>query len=160
MVEIVEIIREIFYKNQKPSDKNYQTCCKYAARSDWIVKCTAFTARWSGGICVSIPIIMFFVTGDLFTPTGNAVPGINSQTTVGWIFLLIIDAVVILFGYFVEASFDGLSFVIFANIPMVATILNNFFMEFDELLHSKKLSSVQRKKILVNIVAMQLKYNK
>lgn len=160
MVKIVEIIREIFYKNQKSGDKNFETCCKYADRSDWIVKFTAFTARWSGGICVSIAIIMFFVTGDLFTPTGNSVPGIDSKTIVGWIFLLVIDAVVILFGYFIEASFDGLSFVIFANIPMVATILNNFFVEFDELLNSKKLSSVQRKRILLNIVAMQLKYNK
>lgn len=128
--------------------------------SDWTAKSTALTVGWCAAICAFIPIAMYLVTGELFTMTGSSVPGIDSKSIHGWLFLVVSDMTMITTGYFMVVSFDGLSFVIFANMPMVALVIQNYLKEFDELVQTVPITLAQRNLLLLNAASMQHEYSK
>lgn len=158
-IQITDFVQEIYCKNQQRSDAHFEICCKYAQLSDLIVKATAIAVGWCGIIANLIPIPKYFMTGELTTATGNAVPGITADTIMGWMALSLIDGLVTVYGFLVVTSFDGLSLVLFANIRMIAAILSDYLKDFDILLEKWEMTPIKRKRILLNIISMELTYS-
>lgn len=161
-IEIIEFIDEIYKKNARTPETtdfwNYGLCKKYSKITEMIVKfCIAFYAL--------IAIVMVLYTGaNLFlgvkdTPLRIHFPGLNDATDTGFAILYGLNILLLVFYYFTICSCDMLIYVIFANVPMIASIIIHQLDELKVALLDPECPSSEIKYRILNIILMHKKYN-
>lgn len=161
-IEIIEFIDEIYKKNARTPETtdfwNYGLCRKYSKITEMIVK-------FSSVFYAIIVIVLVLYTGvNMFlgvrdTPFRIHFPGLNDATDTGFAILYGFNILLLLYSYFTVCPFDMLIYVIFANVPMMASIIIHQLDELKVALLDPKCPSSEIKYRILNMILMHKKYN-
>lgn len=162
MIKIVNFINEVYAKNSfgnSLNNKNFALSHQYAWYTQWIIICTAIIYAFCILTIDLFSFITYFVTGAMITPSKNNYPGVDKSTVHGFTISTLFDCMLASSFYFIITSFDGLCFVIFGNMTMVASVITNYMDGLLDMLMNKKSTMAQRKQSFMNLIWMQLKYH-
>lgn len=162
LLEIADFIEDIYKQNAKPRGQNvhYSNLCeKYADRSIVILK--VVVCGFAGMHCCFVSALFLdnWLKGVMAPIFRIYLPGLDEHTLFGAIFLNIFNYVVILVADLIIPPFDSLIFIIFANIPMVASVITGHLDELRKALphaYYRKTRDINNR--LIQIIFMHKKY--
>lgn len=160
LVEISEFIGEIYKRNAKPRSTYYyysMLCEKYANRSVLIVKIVIY-------VYSIIVYILYFILlnganlyyGKMDLPLHVHLPG--DESAIGFAFTAIYNYAGCICACFIICTYDSLMFLIFANMPMVSSVIIGHLDELKLALLDPDCDDREIKHRLYNIVLMHKKY--
>lgn len=165
LVEISKFIKDIYEKDTKSHSRFYYSilCQTYAKRTEIILKALAI-GYIALHICyISVLFLHTVLNGKMVPMLRIYLPGIDTHSIGGAIFLNVLDYVSITTGYVNICCFDLLIFTIFINMPMLSLVIIGHLDELREPLldkkdkKDKKCKFYEIKKRLIQIVAMHNK---
>lgn len=134
LIEITAFCGGIYKKNSKNSNSEYYNVCeKYSRITELVTKSTLLAYILMTVFYTSSIGIEYLIFNDVTPPIGMFLPGTHDHTSFKFGLLVAANFLVLYFSIFVVVSYDSLLFVVFANMPMVATILT---LELNDLRNS------------------------
>lgn len=160
LIEIGDFIGGIFERNSKPSTKGYYVglCQKYASIGERVLKYIIAVYLAFFISFVALILLESALTGTLVPPLRIYFPGVDAGFSVGFAFVILYNYVVLIVGLLVIGGYNSLLFFIFANIPMVSSVIIGHLDDLKDVLlvPNYKLCNVKRR--LFNIILMHNKY--
>lgn len=159
LIEIADFIGDIYKQNAKSHSRYYTMLMdKYARLSVLIVKNVI-----AAYVILHISFTLFVVGDNIHTGAKTPllriyIPGVDENSMAGYAFLMAYTYLLLLFGYSVVCSFDALTFLIFANMPMVASVIHGHLDELKEALLNTKTKPNEITYRLLNVILMHKKY--
>lgn len=164
LASVIKFIDEIYKKNSQlfkthANLRNYKLCEKYS-KCEYIVKIIYVL----NGLCATntclYSVIIYFVTADRVLTIPMSFPFLDINTTGGFIALLLLQALVLLYSYIVFSSFDSILIVIVLNMRMISAIITGHFDDFRQTIAlNSKCTKLEIRRQLLNIIWMHRKYN-
>lgn len=138
LIPNMDFIADIYRKNSVSSSKYYAICKRFARRSRQVMV-------YAYGL-YSIGYIMFYMVAayDMWRSNGVTqiahiyIPHVHVYSTIGLVFLFIINSSVVAFCVLSVPPLDLLFFLIFGNVPLVSAIMRQQMDELTELLRLKR----------------------
>lgn len=163
LLEIAEFIREIYMKNARTINTtnffNYGLCRKYGSITERIVKIMISLYGLTTFTIILFPGILFFLD-ERRLPLCIYVPGLDDQSDLDFSILFVYNSIALIIGMFIACAVNTLILIIFANIPMIATIIIHQLEELKMALMDPECPSSEIKYRILNIVLMIEKYKK
>lgn len=160
LVKIADFIGDIYNRNTKLADtKNYSICRKYAIISEYLIRTTIATYIFIISSVLLPSMWQFIFTGKISPPARLYLPGIGDQSGASWAFLIILNYSLGVLAGLILIPFDGLIYLIFANIPMVALITTTNIVEFNKYIVKADKAFKHTQSGLMVIILMCLRYN-
>lgn len=134
LIEITAFYGSIYKKNSTNiNSEYYKVCEKYSRITELVTKITMLayilmTIFYSSSIGIE-----YLLFGDVTPPIGMFLPGTRDHTSIQFGLLVAANFLVLFFSIFIATSYDALLFVVFANMPMVASIIT---LELNDLRNS------------------------
>lgn len=165
IMEIIKFIDQIYEKNSETSNKNtknYLLCQKFANLTEIIVKLTIFFYGLMAIFTSLFPIIAYFIWGIRITATRNSMPWLDrNRTTRNFIIALVFDSVLMCCAASIVAAIDGLCFLVFTNMAMVAKTVTNYMNDIRSVLLARdRLNLIEIKQAIIALIVMQRNYSK
>lgn len=160
LIEIANFIGDIYNRNTKSADpKNYLICHKYAIISSYLIWTTIITYIFIISAVLLPSMWQFIFTGKMSPPARLYLPVIVDQSGASWAFLIILNYSLGVLAGLILIPFDGLIYLIFANIPMLTLIITTHIAEFNKYIAKPKKAFKYKQSKLLIIILMSLKYN-
>lgn len=158
LLRLLALIETIYAKN--PSDDS--VCGHYVRTTERILK---------AGIVVCFSFIFFdalvfpmlwhfVISGQRYPTFPCLLPGIDINTALGLIVTHTIQTLLLVFGLLTICIVDIFIVIIFANIPMMSTIIVQNIDRLQELLATKRRSLAEIKRQLLHVIWMQREYDR
>lgn len=157
MIEVADFIEDIYKKNAKPRAQNlsYSVLCrKYADRSVKILKAVIVSYATVHICFVSLSFLDNLGKRQMVPIFRINFPGVGEHS----LFLNAFNYFSVLIVDFTMCSFDMLIYIIFANMPMVASIITGHLDELRDVLQDKKRKLDDINDRLIQIIFMHKKY--
>lgn len=158
---IIEFFRDIYRKNSNVESTHYDTCKKYSRISNLTVNI--------GLLCYSAWVTVITLSGALeCILTGVLKPFMKiyfpgyyeGQYSTGvFIILLLFNVSMSLISYVTTPTGDMLFFAIFANVPMVPSIIQGQLDELTAVLENKQATIKEVKYRMYQYMMMHMRYN-
>lgn len=158
--EITAFICHIYRKNASEDNAHFDgICVRFARISDLLVKCVITFYIFNGFCYAFLNIVESVLTGKIIPVFRFYLYGIDEHTTIG-ITILVIHQFISLGCYVAgTTNFDALTYVIFANMPMIASTINGHLSELDNIMKMSPQNVLQIKRKQIDIICMHRKYN-
>lgn len=161
LIDICDFIGDVYKQNAKPRSRQLysQLCKKYAHLTKMILKIIIY-------MYVSVHIL--FMLGwfvDIWqmrrlVPTLRIyLPVLDQQSHIGMAVLVVFNYYITLVGILSLCAYDCVIFIIFTNIPMVASIMIGHWDELRESLTDENCNLRETRQRLIQIILMDIKYN-
>lgn len=134
LIEITAFYGSIYKKNSENANSDYYNVCeKYSRITELVTKITFLAYILMTVFYTSSIVIEYLIFDDITPPIGMFLPGTRDHTSIKFGLLVAANFLVLYFSIFVVVSYDSILFVVFANMPMVATIIT---LELNDLRNS------------------------
>lgn len=109
---------------------------------------------------ILIPILWLWLTGDRYPIFPYMWPSTDVNTIGGFVLAHGIQMIFLTFGFFAICFLDTLIVIIFANVPMVATLIVHEIQQFQMTLHNYRKQMRNVKVQFVKILCMHQRYER
>lgn len=135
LIDVAHFIKDIYKQNSQPRTKYYylQLCRTYGKRSQNILIYGSYVYGLLYFVFQIMLVMEAFYTGQMVPPR-IYFPGIDEKTIGGLSTLIAFNYMVFLCGYVVIISYNLLIFLIFANVPLVSSVITGHMDELTEVL--------------------------
>lgn len=159
MMKLIEFFGDIYRKNNDPCSTYYNTCKHYARTTELTIKIAG-----SGyfGIVIILSLSGVFesvIRGVWKQPMIIYFPGIYEYSTIQFALLIAFNVIMIVVCFVTLPVVDMLFFLMFANVPMVPTIIKQHLNSLDEGIENSRFSPREIKHRLVLYHLMHKSYN-
>lgn len=162
LVMIANSVSDIHKKNAAESARDYKLCAKYADLSRYIA--ISIPASYSiVTIIYQFPTFMDIFTKGIIRPSASIyLPGVNECDTIDMTALLLVNVMLVTLGIVIYLASETFIYINFVAIPMLSAIVQRQINDFKHELEGKKkaVDFKRTKKQLIEIIEMQLEYNK
>lgn len=160
MLEVANFLDEVYKRYSLVKNTPYYNICRsYADKSAAIVKWGIISSFFVLFIYSMYPFVYYIIFGEIFPPLRIYAPGIDENTTSGFIFLTLFNVSILICTVYVIYPVDILTINIFTNIPMVSTIFIERMKDFQGGLQRKALTPIDIKRELLTIIVMHHQYD-
>lgn len=162
MLRIADFIEEMYSQQQSTKAKqsrNHAMCSKYANIIEFILKAGISAYTLVAMLYAFYPFGLFAATREKVVPLRMYFPGIDEQSTIGFIILITFNAVFVFCALAAVMPIDALTVIIFVNMPMVSSIIIRQLDDFRGELDSGTIAMHAIRGNLLAFVAMHKKYN-
>lgn len=156
--DVMEFIANIYSENSKSQAKHYEMCQKYAPLSQLILKVWGSVYFTIFQTAIAISILEYLITGDMKPFMHIYIPGIDNYSATGFTMLLVLNYILGVCCFFTLIPIDSTFFVIFANFPMISTILTDKLNELNASLENVRKSPRDIHLEFISLIAMHRKY--
>lgn len=160
MLKVAHFLDEV-HKRYSLSEKSdyYNICRKYADKSATIMKWGMFSSYLVIAIYILPTLAIYLWTGEKVPPLRIYAPGMDENTTDGFIILNLFNISILVLTVYVIFPVDLLTINIFTNLSMVSTILIKRLKEFQGSLLRNELTPIDIKRKLLTIIIMYNQYD-
>lgn len=158
VMDVIGFLESIYQSNLSEIAREHALCQRFAKRSQMIVILVPVMYAMAGSFYQLPKVYLYFTTGVITPTMGVYYPTINGLEEFCAAFTQLLNVGGCIATGMVGTAIDSLVYMVFANIPMISTIIER---DLDELnvLGVQKSSPKEMKLKLLKIVKMHLDYN-
>lgn len=160
LVDLCDFMGDIYQQNSEPPSTYYNLCQRYANISKLILKIGIFAYTFMHILFLGMLVGEAIYRRALIPPLRIYLPGVDEGTYIGVAVLILFNYVISLTGCFVFCSYDSLICVIFANMPMVASVITGHLNEMRERLLDEDCDGDEARERLTRICLKHYRYKK
>lgn len=159
LVEIAEFIGDVYKQYTKSDTATYSICQRYANMSSLILRTFIVAYIFVVSMLFVPATLTFILTGQMTAAVGINFPGFEDQSDTSFTFVMILNYLFGPLGVAVVVPFDCLIYLIFANIPMVTSIITKHIENFNKYIAEPSQAFKSTKYGMMVTTWMTLKYN-
>lgn len=160
LIEIGDFIGSIYERNSRPSTKGYYVglCNKYAGISEIVLKSTIAIYIIFFILFASLVVIESVLMEKLIPPLQAYFPGLDQDLSVSLVLVVSYNYVMTIIAFATVGTYSSLLFFIFANVPMVSSVIIAHLDELKDVLLVPNYSLYNVQHQIINIISMHNKY--
>lgn len=161
LIEIGDFIGYVYKQNSNSTLKYYYSilCNKYANLSERVIKATITVYIFVCAAFIMLRLGESFYRGKIIVAVEIHFPGIDEETYGGFAFIFFYNYAAIVAAFAISCFFNLLLFLIFANMPMVSSVIIGHLNDLNDVLLDPDCTSRDIKQRLCSIILMHYKYN-